>query len=68
MARRGLPVWLAVPPCQVWELMMARLPAGPVMLNLAVGGVWAGADGIDLKGFPTSFDIDHVRVYEVRSR
>lgn len=43
-------------------------PAGPVMLNLAVGGVWAGADGIDLKGFPTSFDIDHVRVYEVSGR
>jgi beta-glucanase (GH16 family) len=43
-------------------------PAGPVLLNLAVGGQWAGADGIDMTGFPTSFDIDHVRVYEVLAR
>lgn len=46
----------------------ALAPAGPVLLNLAVGGHWAGADGIDMKGFPTSFDIDHVRVYEVQAR
>lgn len=46
----------------------ALAPAGPVLLNLAVGGEWAGADGIDMRGFPTSFDIDHVRVYEVAPR
>jgi Glycosyl hydrolases family 16 len=46
----------------------AAAPPGPVLLNLAVGGEWAGADGIDLKGFPTSFDIDYVRVFEVLRR
>lgn len=39
-------------------------PAGPLMLNLGIGGQWAGADGIDLRAFPTSFDVDYVRVYE----
>ncbi len=46
----------------------AVAPAGPVLLNLAVGGQWAGADGIDMKSFPTSFDIDYVRVFEVSTR
>jgi beta-glucanase (GH16 family) len=34
-----------------------------LLLNLAIGGQWAGRYGIDDAGFPTSFDIDHVRVY-----
>ncbi len=34
-----------------------------ILLNLAIGGPWAGADGVDDAAFPTSFDIDHVRVY-----
>jgi beta-glucanase (GH16 family) len=37
--------------------------AAPVVLNLAVGGPWAGRHGIDESGFPTQMEIDHVRVY-----
>ncbi len=35
-----------------------------VLLNLAVGGPWAGADGVDDTRFPAEYDIDHVRVYQ----
>lgn len=33
------------------------------LLNLAVGGDWAGAHGVDDDVFPATFEIDHVRVY-----
>jgi len=35
----------------------------PILLNLAVGGNWAGRNGIDDARLPMSFDVDHVRVY-----
>ncbi|WP_170216014.1 glycoside hydrolase family 16 protein [Asanoa ferruginea] len=35
-----------------------------VMLNLAVGGPWAGRYGVDVASFPTRYDIDHVRIYQ----
>jgi beta-glucanase (GH16 family) len=35
-----------------------------VLLNLGIGGPWAGADGINNAGFPTEYDIDHVRIYQ----
>jgi beta-glucanase (GH16 family) len=40
-------------------------PAAPahVLLNLAVGGGWAGRYGIDDAKMPTQFDIDYVRAY-----
>lgn len=38
-------------------------PASPILLNLAIGGNWAGRHGIDDGSLPTSFDIDYVRVY-----
>lgn len=34
-----------------------------LLLNLAVGGPWAGANGVDVDRFPVTYDIDHVRVY-----
>jgi Glycosyl hydrolases family 16 len=34
-----------------------------ILLNLGVGGPWAGADGVADAEFPTEYDIDHVRVY-----
>jgi beta-glucanase (GH16 family) len=40
----------------------AQAAPAHVLLNLAIGGNWAGRYGI-AAGFPTSFDIDHVRVY-----
>lgn len=35
-----------------------------ILLNLAIGGQWAGRYGIDDEAFPQSFDIDYVRVYQ----
>ncbi len=35
-----------------------------ILLNLAVGGTWGGAQGVDPNDFPAQFVIDHVRVYE----
>lgn len=37
--------------------------AAHVLLNLAIGGAWAGASGIDDAKFPTQVEVDHVRVY-----
>lgn len=34
-----------------------------LLLNLAIGGSWAGRYGIDAAKFPTSLDVDWVRVY-----
>jgi len=38
-------------------------PPAHVLLNLAVGGQWAGRHDIDAAGFPISLDVDHVRIY-----
>jgi beta-glucanase (GH16 family) len=37
--------------------------AAHLILNLAVGGAWAGASGIDDAKFPTQVEVDHIRVY-----
>lgn len=34
-----------------------------LILNLAVGGDWAGAKGIDDEAFPQRFEVDYVRVW-----
>lgn len=34
------------------------------LLNMAVGGDWGGAHGVDDDIFPASFEIDYVRVYK----
>lgn len=36
-----------------------------LILNVAVGGNWGGAQGIDDAAFPTSLGIDYVRVYKM---
>jgi beta-glucanase (GH16 family) len=35
-----------------------------LILNLAVGGDWGGAQGVDDAVFPATFEIDYVRVYQ----
>jgi beta-glucanase (GH16 family) len=35
-----------------------------VLLNLSIGGQWAGRYGIDNDAFPQSFSVDYVRVYQ----
>lgn len=37
-----------------------------LILNLAIGGEWGGAQGIDEALFPHRFEIDYVRVFERR--
>jgi len=39
-------------------------PPAHILLNLAIGGQWAGRHGIDDARFPARFSIDYVRVYE----
>jgi beta-glucanase (GH16 family) len=34
------------------------------LLNVAVGGSWGGAQGIDNSIFPQSMEVDYVRVYQ----
>lgn len=36
-----------------------------LLLNIAVGGNWGGAQGVDDSAFPTSLIIDYVRVYKM---
>ncbi|MBI9009446.1 MAG: family 16 glycosylhydrolase [Tenericutes bacterium] len=35
-----------------------------LILNLAVGGNWGGAQGVNPEAFPTSMEVDYVRVYQ----
>jgi len=35
-----------------------------LILNLAIGGSWGGAQGVDPQAFPQKFLIDYVRVYQ----
>jgi len=35
-----------------------------VILNIAIGGDWGGAQGIDDTAFPTTMEIDYVRIYQ----
>ncbi|SDE47703.1 glycoside hydrolase family 16 protein [Kordiimonas lacus] len=35
-----------------------------VILNLAVGGDWGGAEGVDKAAFPARFEVDWVRVWQ----
>ena len=36
-----------------------------LLLNLAIGGNWGGAQGVDDTIFPTSMEVDYVRVYKM---
>ncbi len=35
------------------------------LLNIAVGGNWGGMEGVDPDAFPTSMEIDYIRVYDL---
>ena len=39
-----------------------------LILNLAIGGPWAGAKGIDDAALPQRFEVDYVRVWQVPGR
>lgn len=53
--------------CQAYEWRYnsgVDAPAAHLLLNLAIGGSWAGAFGIDDTRMPTGMRIDYVRVYK----
>jgi len=39
-----------------------------ILLNLAVGGDWGGAQGVDDSIFPVAMEVDYVRVYKMNSK
>lgn len=39
-----------------------------LLLNLAVGGDWGGMYGVDSLIFPATFEIDYVRVYQLKEK
>jgi beta-glucanase (GH16 family) len=39
-----------------------------LILNLAVGGAWGGAQGVDPDIWPQRLEVDYVRVYELNAR
>lgn len=38
-----------------------------LLMNIAVGGTWGGAQGIDDSAFPQTMEVDYVRVYQPES-
>jgi hypothetical protein len=36
-----------------------------LLLNLAIGGNWGGAQGIDTTIFPATMEVEYVRVYKM---
>ncbi len=36
-----------------------------LLLNIAVGGDWGGAQGMDESIYPVTMDVDYVRVYKM---
>jgi beta-glucanase (GH16 family) len=39
-----------------------------LLINVAVGGAWGNAKGIDPNAFPTRMEVDYVRVYQARQK
>ena len=39
-----------------------------ILLNLAIGGDWGGAQGVDDSIFPATMQVDYVRVYKMKSK
>ena len=37
-----------------------------LLLNVAVGGKWAGKHGVDAEAFPATMEVAYVRVYRER--
>lgn len=38
------------------------------ILNLAVGGDWGGAEGVDRRAFPQALEVDYIRVFQATGR
>ncbi|MBN9420312.1 hypothetical protein ABS71_12935 [bacterium SCN 62-11] len=59
------PVLLFENPHQSWKEWPFDKPQH-LLLNVAVGGFWGGAQGIDESIWPQSMDVDYVRVYQYK--
>ncbi len=36
-----------------------------LIMNIAVGGSWGGVQGVDIHAFPTTMEVDYIRVYQI---
>jgi beta-glucanase (GH16 family) len=45
-----------------------QAPNAHVLLNLAIGGSWAGQNGVDWNAFPQALEVAYVRVYQPANR
>lgn len=39
-------------------------PPANILCNLAIGGSWAGRNGVDNDAMPQSFDVEYIHVYQ----
>ncbi len=46
--------------------LSSRANPATLLINLAIGGDWAGKNGVDKAAFPAAFELDYVRIYERR--
>lgn len=46
-----------------WNDWMGPVPGCNILCNLAIGGSWAGRNGVDNDAMPQSMDVDYIRVY-----
>ena len=46
-----------------WNDWMGPVPGCHILCNLAIGGSWAGRNGVDETAFPQSLDVDYIRAY-----
>jgi len=47
-----------------WNDWQGPSPGCYVFANLAIGGGWAGKNGVDNEAMPQSLDVDYIRVYQ----
>ena len=47
----------------LWPALVDPTQIELIILNLAIGGNWGGAQGVDDSVFPQTYKIDYVRVY-----
>lgn len=47
-----------------WNDWEGKSPGCYVLCNLAIGGGWAGRNGVDDSAMPQSLDVDYIRVYQ----
>jgi len=47
-----------------WDDWQGRVPGAHILCNLAIGGSWAGRNGVDDNAMPQWMTVDYIRVYQ----